>query len=156
MYPFCNREVKEEDANPEHPLKRIESLFQNSEHFDTTILRLAGTFGGQRHPGRFFRSGKTVKNPDSPVNLIHLEDCINLIGSIVQQNAWNEVFNGCTDSHPSKREFYSFASQNAGIDTPTFSSDSNQVFKIVSNEKVKTKLGFCFSHPDLMQSSFKD
>jgi len=140
----------------DHPLYQIEQAFQQCPHFDTTILRLSGLVGYQRHPGYFFANGKVVAQPDTPVNLIHRDDCIGIIVSIIEQAAWGEVFNGCADSHPTKRDFYSHARQLLNQAPPLFAQATQSHYKIVSNAKIKTQLGYSFIYPDLMQIPFKE
>lgn len=154
VYQNLNRSVNEDEGaeNPDSVLYQIENLFRQSECFTTTIIRFSGLVGPGRHPGRFFRGGKEVKQPDAPINLIHLDDCIGLIDSILQQSAWGEVFNGCSDTHPIKREFYPFAAALVGQPAPVFSTAQTCAFKIVSNEKIKQLLGYEFIHPDLMKA----
>jgi len=158
VYQNTNSLVTEADNAEitESALYQIEQAFQQCQHFDTTILRLSGLIGYQRHPGRFFNNTKAVPNPDAPVNLIHRDDCIGLIHAIIKQAAWGEVFNGCVDSHPTKRDFYSHARQLLHLDPPIFADDTQKQYKIVSNVKIKTQLGYQFIHPDIMTISFKE
>ncbi|MDO8827899.1 SDR family oxidoreductase [Methylophaga sp.] len=156
VYQNLNREVTEDENAEDHhsELWQIEQLFQNNSHFKTTILRFSGLIDSRRHPGRFFRNGSSVPQADAPVNLIHLEDCLGLIDAILQQGAWGEVFNGCADTHPSKREFYSYARQLMGVSPPEFDTDSDIEYKIISNQKVKIKLNYTFQYTDLMKITF--
>jgi nucleoside-diphosphate-sugar epimerase len=144
------------EESPDHPLVVIENIFRQSAQFRTTIVRFAGLVGGSRHPGRFFRAGKTVKNPDANVNLIHLDDCVNILERIVANDLWGEVFNACADTHPSKREFYSQAAKMAGVPLPQFDDGGDHAFKIIDNRKLKRVLGYEFLHPDLMAIRFDD
>ena len=108
-------------------LFQIEQLFRLNSHFETTVLRLSGLIGYTRHPGRFFKHGKIVQQADTPVNLIHRDDCIGIIQSIIKQDAWNQAFNGCATTHPTKREFYSHARKLLSMPEPDFSSESEPV-----------------------------
>jgi nucleoside-diphosphate-sugar epimerase len=156
VYPVNCKFVSEAagEESPDHPLVIIENLFRQSEQFRTTIVRFAGLIGGSRHPGRFFRDGKTVKNPDANVNLIHRDDCINILDRIVANDLWGETFNACADSHPSKREFYSHAANMMGAPLPDFEDSEDRSFKIIDNRKLKRALGYEFLHPDLMAIQF--
>jgi nucleoside-diphosphate-sugar epimerase len=142
------------DESPDHPLLIIENLFRNSRQLRTTVVRFAGLIGGNRHPGRFFAGGKTVKNPDARVNLIHRDDCINILERIIVNGVWGETFNACADSHPSKREFYTRAAKMAGAPLPNFEDSDDSCFKIVDNRRLKRVLGYEFLHPDLMAIRF--
>lgn len=152
VYQNVPKIVSESDVDllVDSPLVEIEKLFRNLGNTTATILRFAGLIGYTRHPGRFFRSGKTVQNPDTPVNLIHRDDCIGIIQQIIEQQCWGEVLNGCTDSHPTKREFYSFAAEQAGQPVPSFAENGADAGKVVSNEKAKSLLGYRFKYPNLM------
>ncbi len=81
------------------------------------------------------------------MNMIHRKDCINIIYQVIAQNVWNEIFNACTDLHPSKREFYTAAAQKLNLPSPGF-IDTNDAYKIVNSEKLKQRLGYEFLYPD--------
>ncbi len=66
----------------------------------TTIVRFGGVIGYNRNSGKFFSKGSPVHNPDSNVNFIHRDDCIEIISQLVEQEVWGEVFNCCADTHP--------------------------------------------------------
>ena len=157
VYKNKNRVVTESDGDEsaESLLYQIERSFQKSLGFDTTILRLSGLIGYQRHPGRFFTHNKPILNPDAPVNLIHRDDCIGLIIAIITKGAWGEVFNGCADTHPNRRDFYSYARQLLDAPPPLFTDTTESQYKIVSNDKIKAQIGYKFLYPDLMNIHFK-
>lgn len=144
------------DENADSELLHIETLFRANPNFATTILRLSGLVGYSRHPGNFFANGKLVQHADAPVNLIHRDDCIGIIDAIIDQHKWNEIFNACADTHPTKRIFYSHARTLLGSATTGLRfADSNELeFKIVSNDKVKQQLNYQFSYPDVMTIPF--
>ena len=156
VYENTNREATELNGklSDTSVIRKIEDLFKSSNHFKTTVLRLAGLIGPNRHPGRFFKGSKKVRFPDSPVNLIHHDDCIGIIDKIIALDAWGEIFNGCADTHPTKREFYSFTAKAIQQSIPEFEKDDQQSFKLVSNTKVKQELQYSFKYPDLMRINF--
>ena len=87
-------------------LLKTEALLQNNPHFKTTVLRFAGLYGDGRHPAKQL-SGKTeLSNAEAPVNLIHLEDCIQIIQKIIEHDVFGETFNASTEPHPSKQSYY--------------------------------------------------
>lgn len=158
VYPADSGRVSEADGaeTPDHPLVLIENLFRQSREFRTTVVRFAGLIGAGRHPGRFFRGNKTLRDPDACVNLIHRDDCIEIIDRIVTGNFWGETFNACADTHPRKREFYTQAARLAGAPAPAFGDKGERSFKLVDNGKLKRVLGYRFRHPDLMAIRFDD
>jgi len=153
IYGNFNRIITEDDApNPSSEtgkaLVQIEDFLQSDHRFQTTILRIAGLVGGERKAGRFLAGKKNVKNGAAPVNLIHRKDCIRVIYEIVNKEIWNEVFNVCSDEHPTRQEFYVLQAIKQGFEPPQFLKGDKPFFKIISNEKLKNKLGFEFHYPD--------
>ena len=158
VYRNTNAVVTEDEGaeSPQSPLLAIENRLRAGRGFDTTIVRLAGLVGDGRHPGRFFGPGKPIPNPDAPVNLVHRDDCVALIGRIVERGAWGEVFNCCADEHPRKRDFYTRAAGLLGRDAPPIGTPGTGDYKIVANDKIKAALDYAFRYPDPMTMPFGD
>ncbi|MEJ6079833.1 NAD(P)H-binding protein [Vibrio sp. 1-Bac 57] len=141
---------KESDTlTHETNLRLIEKLFTDNPAFDCSVIRFAGLIGPKRHPGRFFASGKSIRDGDAKVNLIHQLDCIKLVKVVIAQGAWGEIFNGCADNHPSKSDYYSTMAKSLGYPEPNCQFSDNAVSKIVCNEKVKVQLNYQFIFPDI-------
>ncbi len=157
VYENSNQTVSESDGEESmlSPLLIVENLFRGSDKFKTTIVRFGGLIGYSRNPGMFFSNGRKVQNPDSNVNLIHRDDCVEIIKKIVEQDVWGEVFNCCADTHPTKREFYAQVAKSVGVASPEFVDSGDKSFKIISNRKVKQKLNYEFLHADLMKIQFE-
>lgn len=157
VYKNNNKTILEADGeeSPLSPLSAIEDLFRNCGTLQTTIVRFGGLIGYTRNPGKFFSKRRPIHDPDSNVNLIHRDDCIGIISQIVRQEAWGEVFNCCADTHPTKREFYTYAATSIGGIAPEFADSDATSFKIISNQKVKQFLQYEFLHPDLMTIPFE-
>jgi len=145
--------VDENSDLSESPWVAIENLLKGNKNFQTTVLRFSGLFGGNRKPGNFL-SGRTVKNANAPVNLIHRDDCIQIINEIIKQDVWKACFNCTADTHPSKKEFYTKAAEIIGVPLPIFDEEegSHSSFKLITNEKLKRRLNYQFIHPDLMNA----
>ncbi|SDF49876.1 SDR family oxidoreductase [Chitinophaga filiformis] len=153
VYPDLNQEVTElETASPSKDsgkvLLAVEKLFRTNPHLITTIVRFAGLVGYDRLPGRFLAGKKNVENGDAPINVIHQDDCIALITGIIQKQAWGEIFNACSDLHPTRREFYTKAAAKAGLELPTFAAETDPHFKIINSDKIKQRLNYSFRYPD--------
>ncbi len=82
----------------------------------TTVIRLGGLFGPNRHPSRFVRSAKQLES-NSNANLIHLEDAVNLSFTAIINNEVN-IINGVHPHHPDKYSFYKKAYESEGKDFP--------------------------------------
>jgi len=150
VYPNTNSVVTEENETVQKPLTEIEELFRKNTFFETTIIRFAGLFGPNRHPGNWFRGGRKIPQPDGFVNMIHQEDCINSIHEIIDQNVWGETFNACSNHHPTRREFYTNAKVSLGMDAPEFEETSKPLFKMISSKRLQKVLGYEFLHDDLL------
>ena len=158
VYKDVKKTITESDTDlfSQSPLLDIEELFRHWGGNRTTIVRFGGLIGYSRHPGRFFSPERIVPNPESPVNLIHRDDCIGIIGRLVEQEAWGEILNCCADTHPTKREFYTRAIELAGGILPEFGESDSASGKSISNQKVKQLLDYEFKHPDLMRLEFEE
>lgn len=127
-----------------------EEIFRNNQNIETTVVRMSGLIGPNRHPGRFFSGKEDIPNGLSPVNLIHLDDCIGIIQSIIGHNYWDKTINASALSHPSKKEFYTKAIHLYNGTKAGF-KDENVTFKIISSDKLLYDLNYKFKHPDLMK-----
>lgn len=150
VYPNLNQIVTEESPIKESLLSDIEQLFRANLNFKTSVIRFGGLFGYNRKPGNFFKGNKIINNPEGHINLIHRDDCVKIIMDIISANMWGEILNACTDSHPTRRVFYTQEMLKLGREMPIFNEKSSNEYKIVSNEKLKTLLGYHFIYPDLM------
>lgn len=77
-------------------------------------LRLAGLMGPGRHPGRFV-AGKTLPDPDAPVNMLHSNDIVAAVQHILALPALSPaIYNLCCPVPVSRRIFYQHAAALAG------------------------------------------
>jgi len=154
VYPDLNTIISEtidlSATYPENYLLQAEAEIQSTP-IPVTIIRFSGLIGPDRHPGRFFSGKENIFHPQSPVNLIHLEDCISILIEIIKQDKWGQVYNACADEHPSRQEFYTAATAALNLPLPHFAPPSPaNTFKIISSEKLKKDLSYRFIYPDPM------
>ena len=150
VYPNSNAVVTEDNETVEKPLTEIENLFRKNKSFETTILRFAGLYGPGRHPGNWFKGGRIIPRPEGFVNMIHQEDCIEVIQEIIAQDCWNITLNGCSNHHPTRRAFYTNAKASLGYDEPIFEEANKPIYKIISSKKLQETLNYEFIHDDLL------
>lgn len=158
VYADEDKILKEEDAKLTNDLKergqrvlKAENLLREAGIVDTTIIRFGGLYGYDRHPVKYMQGKKALKRADAPVNLIHQDDCLKTINTVIEQNARNEVFNAVSDGHPPRKTFYTAAAKHFGLEPPTFEENKNgSKSKIISNQKIKDKLGYQFLYPNPM------
>ena len=152
VYPRINKIMTEEDEVVQNnPLVEIENLFRENTFFETTIIRFAGLFGDERQPYNWFKNGRKIPQPKGFVNMIHKEDCIEIIHEIIDQNCWNQTFNACSNHHPTRREFYTLAKVSNGFEVPEFENNEVYQWKIINSNKVQEVLGYTFIHDDLLK-----
>ena len=99
-----------------------------------------------------FKNGKTIPQPNGFVNMIHQEDCIEIIHEIIDQNCWNTTFNACSNDHPTRKEFYTNARKSLNFDPPIFEENPQLRYKIISSKKLQAVLGYQFIHDYLIDS----
>ncbi len=153
VYPNTNGVVREEDSLcPDKPsgkaLLRVERLLIEHPGIDTTVIRFSGLIGYDRAPIKSIRRKKLVLNPDCPLNLIHRDDCIGIVRSVIDLDVRNIILNATCDEHPTRREYYSREALKYGIEPPLFETEKPPQYKIVSNERLKKTLGYRLIYPD--------
>ena len=109
-------------------LLEVESLYKNEFSLSTTIIRFGGLIGKDRHPV-YHLSGKKKSNGKELVNLIHLNDCIHMIKTVIKNGYWNELFNGVYPFHPTKEDYYCEEAQKRGISSPIFNIQTKRIVK---------------------------
>jgi nucleoside-diphosphate-sugar epimerase len=147
VYPELCRDVNEEDASETALTRSGISLLQAENKLKSdvnTILRFSGLIGPDRHPGKWFGGKRGLKGAKNPVNMIHLEDCIGVIKTILAGNHWGDVFNACAPEHPTKKEYYQRMAQSFGSPPPEYSEDDETKWKIVSSRHLVEKTGYQF------------
>ena len=151
VYPNSNSIVTEESPIKRTPLSDIELLFKTNSKFKTTILRFGGLIGYDRKPGNFFKNGKTINHPEGFVNLIHQDDCIQIMEDIIEKNIWSKTLNACSDTHPKRREFYTKEFKKEDHSNPVFNKLATNEYKIINSDKLKSLLNYSFIYSDLMK-----
>lgn len=126
-------------------LRQVEELFTNSEGLQTTVVRFGGLIGGSRNPAKYLAGRKDLSDGNAPVNLIHRDDCINILIEILKQDAFGTVFNAVNPNHPKKADYYIQKAKDMGLEPPTFAEgDSDEIFKQVDSENLKAVLDYSF------------
>jgi nucleoside-diphosphate-sugar epimerase len=150
VYPDLNKTITDvEEADENSALLQSEMLFTQYPSFKTTVIRFGGLIGPGRNPSRFFAGKTNIPNGNAPVNLIHLDDCLAIIQSFLQQQQVNGTYHAAAPSHPTRSEFYAAASQQAGLALPEFVAEL-QEWKIIDPVKLENEIGYRFIHPDLL------
>ena len=154
----------DEDSSPKMATEKVQILNAGEQavlNFSTqasktgakqgSVIRLAGLVGPERHPGKFILANKTLSNSTAPVNLIHQQDAVGLIESLLQADYAQGIFNGVSDTHVSKQTYYQGAAKALMLEPPIFAQQNiNDTSRVVSGEKAKKALHYRFIYPDLL------
>jgi nucleoside-diphosphate-sugar epimerase len=107
-----------------------EHLVQGLFPEQNTVIRLAGLIGGDRHPAHFLAGRQLLANGNQVVNLVHRQDVICAITTIIQEHIWGQVLHLCATEHPTRKEYYTWAAKKLGLVAPSFApqpeKDPNQ------------------------------
>lgn len=149
VFPDSNETITEStipkpDSESGLQLLASEQLLKSNNHFQSTVVRFGGLIGENRHPIHFLSGRKNIENPDAPINLIHLDDCIGIIKNIIEKDIWGETFNAVTPFHPSRKNYYTQKATEMNLELPEFNSDKKSVGKTILSEKVSSVLGYTF------------
>ena len=121
-------------------LLAVEKLLFSSESFKTTVVRFGGLIGPDRHPVKYLSGKKNLQNGLEAVNLIHLQDCIHIIQTIIEKGYWGDIFNGVYPYHPNKAQYYTEEAKKRGLNPPIYDSESpKNVQKHVINKNFLIK-----------------
>ncbi|MEN1785412.1 MAG: SDR family oxidoreductase [Bacteroidota bacterium] len=127
-------------------LLQAEDCFREEPTIATTVVRFGGLLADDRHPVRRL-SQKTLRNGNELVNLIHRDDCIRMIQTILKQGYWNSLFNGVYPHHPTKAVFYTAEAKRIGLAPPKYvKPDIAPPQRIVSSANFEAK-GHRFIRP---------
>ena len=130
-------------------LVEVEHLLQNNTNFKTNVIRFGGLIGEDRQPVRSLSGNKMLQNPSAPINLIHQKDCIGIIETIIEKNAWNETFNAAAPFHPTRKEYYTQKAIELNLAAPQFETSEPNFGKTISSCKIDSILKYVFQKPML-------
>ena len=122
-----------------------EDIFRRDDSLQTTIVRFGGLIGGKRHPINMLSGKKDLSNGSHPINLIHLNDCILIIRSIIKKKWWNEIFNGVYPHHPKKKDYYTLEAKKRNLQVPDFKQDDSKKGKIVRSKRLISVKNYRFT-----------
>ncbi len=158
VYGDRNGRISETDSlKPGTPsalaLAEAEYFLQHRSGLPSTILRLGGLVGPDRHPGRWLAGKTDLPQGNQVVNLVHLEDVIEIIAKIIADAPSSAIYNLCTDEHPTRSMFYTTAARALELAPPVFAptNTNRPTGKIVNNTKIKAQLHYTFRHPNPME-----
>lgn len=131
---------KPETYNGDLLLKCEDILLKSS--LNSTIIRPAGLYCDQSHPAHYLAGKEKYICPKQPVNLVHLDDLVHIIGKSV--NSGEKIINAVNSNHPAKGDYYHQYCMRNELAAPKFLGKEENGHKIVTTKfeeyKVTTKL----------------
>ncbi|WP_111670833.1 Rossmann-fold NAD(P)-binding domain-containing protein [Algoriphagus litoralis] len=126
---------------------RAEQLMATDRNYGLTIVRFGGLLGDDRIPGKYF-SGKENVAGHTQVNFIHRRDAVRLLDWVIEQELWNDTFNGVAPIHPLRREIYEKNAAELGIAPPgSYQNEPEGNDRLIDSGKIMNT-GFEFEFPD--------
>ena len=125
----------------------IEQHLQQQYAQQATILRLAGLVGGDRHPVKHLSGRREILNGQQCVNLIHQLDVINAISHIIDKQIYGDVLHLACPDHPSRQDYYTWASERLGLAAPQFAKPGTLKGKRIDATYSLKKLELALVYP---------
>ena len=123
------------------------------------VVRLAGLIDAQRHPVTALVKRTTLTNGAQRVNLVHKEDVITALLTILTKltpdftHVAGKTLHLCAPDHPTRQDYYQAAALHKGLGSLSFidanasSINSNASGKVVQAQKTQQLLGFEYQYP---------
>ena len=136
QYTSCNPE-----SESGKQLLDVENILRINSHFKTTILRFGGLIGNDRHPIKMLSGRINIANPDGAINLIHQDDCIEIIKKIIQTDAFGKTYNAVAPFHPTRKDYYTQKAIDLKLPLPHFDTTKISVGKTILSDYICAELG---------------
>lgn len=114
-------------------LYAVEQLLVQKFKERVTIIRPGGLIGGHRHPVFQLSQSHLPVAANSPINLVHRQDLIQIICVVAELAQPPQIINAVTPFHPSKENYYSTWTSKLGLAEIKFTG-ANEPHKIVGSE----------------------
>jgi hypothetical protein len=82
--------------------------------------------GEQRHPVNYLAGKTKLSAPNKVVNLVHQNDVIQSIESLIKNNAWGRTLVISALEHPTRKEYYTWAANKLNLAAPSFIDEQGQ------------------------------
>jgi nucleoside-diphosphate-sugar epimerase len=140
----------ESDALETHPIRECERYFLD-QFPSALVIRFSGLIGPMRHPGKFLAGRKNLPGPLHPVHLIHQADCIGLIAHCIEHRI-EDTLNACMPDSMSRKEFYTQAAFDLGLEPPHFDESDLSNGRIISIARLVEEVKYTFQYTTLQQA----
>jgi nucleoside-diphosphate-sugar epimerase len=126
----------------------IEAMVRDHFADRSTIIRPAGLVGKDRHPANYLADKIGLPNPDHVVNLIHQDDVICAIKTVIERGIWGQTLHLSALEHPTRAQYYTWAAENLGLIAPTFIKGTGvAIGKKIDATRSLEMLGLSLNYP---------
>lgn len=146
---FVHESFKPDIHHTNSPLLLQTEEYMHERFSNLTIIRPGGLYGDKRHPVYFLQGKKNLTTGQELLHLVHREDVVQGILSILEGSIWGETFNLVSDLRVPKKEYYINMATKLGLIAPEYIQDENAINPTaLSNEKSKLKLKINYFDPN--------
>jgi nucleoside-diphosphate-sugar epimerase len=127
---------------------KVEQLVQQYFVANKTILRPAGLVGENRHPAHYLAGKTELASPNKVVNLVHQQDVIQSIESVIENKIWGQTLVLSALEHPTRQDYYTWASAQLNVAAPSFVTEQGQASgKLIDATRSLGILGIQLKYP---------
>lgn len=145
---FTEDDLPQPDNEISQALLDIENwLFQLTE-IDCDIIRFAGLVGYDRHPVFSLAGKQDITAGNTPVNLVHVDDCARAIQLLLETASFQRLYHLSAPCHPTRQAYYSTMAEKLGLDIPHFICSKQDPNRVILADKITQELEFVYQYPD--------
>ena len=119
-----------------------------SQEINVDIVRPAGLIGNKRHPVYYLTGKRNLKNARQPVNLVHLEDCIQAMLCLLTFPNGKRIYHLVAPAHPTRESYYRFVAKQCRLADLHFLDDKQPLVRIIKGQKICRDFEFCYQYDD--------
>ncbi|WP_116790049.1 NAD(P)H-binding protein [Flavobacterium psychrotrophum] len=112
-----------------------EVVLQSCNDFETSVLRLGGLIGAERHPIYHLAGKSGLANPDAPTNLASLDTVLTAMLYVLRHNLWGITALVVNPEHPARALFYTAEAKRLNLPLPQFNHDLPSKGKLILGSK---------------------
>lgn len=153
VYPDVSGDWVDENTHITPDSERSKILCEAEEQvlksgLQSVVFRLGGIYGPERNQIQNLKSGKWPEPaPDDYVNLIHLEDVVGGVLTILKKSEAGQIYNGVDDEPVRRSEIFEWLSNQLKIENQAKLDKKTVGGKRCRNQKLKD-LEFRFKYPN--------
>lgn len=145
---YDEKTIPEPDTEVGKALVEIEQALLQFQDVDCDIIRFGGLIGEDRHPINSLTGKKNLSAGNTPVNLVHLDDCARAIQLLLETPSGRRLYHVVAPQHPKRAEYYQNIANKVGLKAPEFICHEEDPQRIIFGDKICRELEFVYQHPD--------